>query len=81
MRRSRRVAKSQSLKGASASAGSGEGDLGEEVRRREEETALAEAEYAIAMQPLRPKAKRVLYTIRIALNSVLDLRDGEHRCC
>jgi RES domain-containing protein len=40
---------------------------------RERETALAEAEYYISLQPLRPEAKRKLYTIRIALNSVIDL--------
>jgi RES domain-containing protein len=39
----------------------------------ERETALAEAEYAIASQPLRPKAKRMLYTIRVALQNVIDL--------
>jgi RES domain-containing protein len=38
-------------------------------------TALAEAEYSIATNSLRPKAKRVLYTIRLVLSSVLDLRD------
>lgn len=41
----------------------------------EAETALSEAEYYLAVQPLRPKAKRVLYTIRLTLQSVLDLRD------
>lgn len=41
----------------------------------EPETALAEAEYYLSLQPLRPKAKRVLYTIRLTLQSVLDLRD------
>ncbi len=39
----------------------------------ERETALAEAEYYIALQPLRPKAKRTLYTIRITLRNVVDL--------
>jgi RES domain-containing protein len=39
----------------------------------ERETALAEAEYYISLQPLRPKAKRVLYTIRVSVNSVIDL--------
>src|SRR5438045_962841 len=39
----------------------------------ERETALAEAEYYIAAQPLRPKAKRTLYTIRVSLKTVLDL--------
>jgi len=39
----------------------------------ERETALAEAEYYISLQPLRPKAKRVLYTLRVSLASVVDL--------
>ena len=39
----------------------------------ERETALAEAEYYISLQPLRPKAKRVLYTIRVSLANALDL--------
>lgn len=39
----------------------------------ERETALAEAEYYISLQPLRPRAKRTLYTIRVSLKNVLDL--------
>ena len=39
----------------------------------ERETALAEAEYYIAAQPLRPRAKRTLYTIQVSLQNVLDL--------
>jgi len=39
----------------------------------ERETALAEAEYYISLQPLRPKAKRTLYTIHVSLRSVIDL--------
>jgi RES domain-containing protein len=39
----------------------------------ERETALAEAEYYIAMQPLRPRAKRTLYTIHVSLKNVIDL--------
>jgi RES domain-containing protein len=39
----------------------------------ERETALAEAEYYIGMQPLRPKAKRTIYTIRVSLGKVIDL--------
>lgn len=39
----------------------------------ERETALAEAEYYLAAYPVRPKAKRVLYTIRVSLKNVLDL--------
>lgn len=40
---------------------------------RERETALAEAEYSISMQPLRPRARRTMYTIRVSLKHVLDL--------
>jgi len=39
----------------------------------ERETALAEAEYYISLQPLRPRAKRTLYTIVVSLGSVIDL--------
>lgn len=39
----------------------------------ERETALAEAEYSISMQPLRPRAKRTLFTIHVSLKSVVDL--------
>jgi len=40
----------------------------------ERETALAEAEHQLNLQPIRPRAKRTLYKIRIRLDSVLDLR-------
>jgi RES domain-containing protein len=39
----------------------------------ERETALAEAEYYISLQPLRPRAKRTLFTIRVSLHKVIDL--------
>lgn len=39
----------------------------------ERETALAEAEYSISCQPLRPRARRMLYTIRVSLHNVIDL--------
>lgn len=39
----------------------------------ERETALAEAEYYISLQPLRPKAKRTLYTIDVSLRTVVDI--------
>ena len=39
----------------------------------ERHTALAEAEYYISLQPLRPKAQRTLYTIAVSLHSVVDL--------
>ncbi len=39
------------------------------------EGALAEAEHQIAVQPVRPRARRTLYTIEITLTQVLDLTD------
>lgn len=39
----------------------------------ERETALAEANYRLDLEPLRPKAKRTIYTIRIALRSLVEL--------
>jgi RES domain-containing protein len=39
----------------------------------ERETALAEADYYISLQPLRPKAKQTLFTIRVSLKNVIDL--------
>jgi len=39
----------------------------------ERETPLAEAEYNIRLQPLRPKAQRMLYEIRVSLRKVIDL--------
>jgi len=39
----------------------------------ERETALAEAEYYISLQPLKPKAKRTIFTIHVALKNVIDL--------
>jgi RES domain-containing protein len=39
----------------------------------ERETALAEAAHYISLQPLRPKAKRTLYTIEVSLGTVVDL--------
>ena len=41
----------------------------------ERETALAEAEHIISLQPLRPRAKRTLYTVDASLRTVLDLRE------
>jgi len=37
--------------------------------------ALAEAEHRISLQPVRPRARRTLYELRVALVSVLDLTD------
>jgi len=39
----------------------------------ERETALAEAEYYISLQPLRPKVKRTLFTLQVSLTKVIDL--------
>jgi RES domain-containing protein len=39
----------------------------------EKATALAEAEYYINLQPLRPRARRVVYTVKVSLASVVDL--------
>jgi RES domain-containing protein len=39
----------------------------------ERATALAEAEYYIQLQPVRPRAARVLYTLRVAFEGVVDL--------
>ena len=36
-------------------------------------TALAEGDYAAAVQPLRPTVKRTIYNLRIHLQKVLDL--------
>jgi len=43
----------------------------------ERETALAEAEYYISMQPLRPRAKRTLFTIHVSLKNAIDLTAGD----
>lgn len=39
------------------------------------EGALAEAEHQIAVQPIRPRARRTIYTLELTLASVLDLTD------
>ena len=43
----------------------------------ERETALAEAGYSISMQPLRPRAKRTLFTIHVSLKNVIDLTTAD----
>lgn len=43
----------------------------------ERETALAEAEYQIGMEPRRPPVRRTIYRIRVSLQSVLDLSTPE----
>lgn len=40
----------------------------------ERETAIAEGDHMIAVQPLRPRIRRTVYTVRLTLGSVLDLR-------
>lgn len=37
--------------------------------------ALAEAEYQIGLQPVRPRVRRTVYKIAVTLGSVLDLTD------
>lgn len=39
------------------------------------ETTLAEAEHQIALQPIRPRAKRTLFQLDLELSNVLDLTD------
>ncbi len=41
----------------------------------EKDVVLAEAEHQIAMQPIRPKAKRTVYKIAVRLSSVLNISD------
>lgn len=38
------------------------------------ETAIAEGQHAIDMQPLRPKARRVIYQLRVSARKVLRIR-------
>src|ERR1700741_1524567 len=37
---------------------------------------IAEADYQIAMQPLRPKARRTVYRIRVRLANVVDISEA-----
>ena len=39
------------------------------------DTVISEADYYIGLQPIRPSARRIIYRIEVALNSVLDLSD------
>jgi RES domain-containing protein len=41
----------------------------------ERSTAIAEADYAIAMQPLRPHLSRQVYELSVAVEAAVDLRD------
>jgi RES domain-containing protein len=38
--------------------------------------AIAEGDHAISIQPLRPRARRVIYPVEVTLARVLDLRDS-----
>ncbi len=37
------------------------------------DTVIAEAEYQMSMEPIRPRVRRSVYTVSVALSSVLDL--------
>lgn len=39
------------------------------------ETAIAEGDHAMAIQPIRPRVSRQLYKVRVTLDSVVDLSD------
>lgn len=39
--------------------------------------AIAEGDHAIAVQPLRPRARRILYPIELTLANVIDLTDPD----
>ncbi|MEE8395187.1 MAG: RES family NAD+ phosphorylase [bacterium] len=39
------------------------------------ETALAEAEYRISVQPLRPRARRTVFTLRVELQNALEIEN------
>lgn len=39
------------------------------------ETAVAEADHVLAVQPIPPRATRTLHRLRLSLEAVLDLRD------
>jgi RES domain-containing protein len=43
----------------------------------ERKTVLAEAEYSIGSQPIRPRASRRIYRIDVSLSSVIDLSDWQ----
>jgi RES domain-containing protein len=43
----------------------------------ERSVAIAEGDYLISIQPVRPSARRVLHTVKVRLHSVVDLCDRE----
>jgi RES domain-containing protein len=45
----------------------------------ERETAIAEGEYRVELEPIRPRAKRTVYRLSVRLASVVDLTDPEVR--
>lgn len=47
---------------------------------RTREGAIAEGDHAIAVQPLRPNVRRVLYRVDITLDNVLDLSAAADLC-
>jgi RES domain-containing protein len=40
--------------------------------------AIAEGDHAVAVQPLRPRARRFVYSVDLTLATVLDLSDPRH---
>jgi RES domain-containing protein len=40
-------------------------------------TAVAEGDHAVAMQPIRPRAKRTVYEVRVQVDAMLDLTDRD----
>ncbi len=45
----------------------------------ERETAIAEGDYRLQLEPIRPRAKRTVYRLTVRLASVVDLRSPEVR--
>lgn len=39
------------------------------------ETALAEGEYQISLQPLRPRARRTIFALRVKLQNALEIEN------
>jgi RES domain-containing protein len=48
-------------------------DVGAIYTSVERQTAIAEAEHRISLEPFRPRAKRTMYELRVELASALDL--------
>lgn len=45
----------------------------------ERETAIAEGDYRVQLEPIRPRAKRTVYQMRVRLAAVVDLTDAAVR--